>query len=180
VAATLDDDGDVVQMTGMHRLGYGPLDGSRDERLPDVTDALSGEEFDSNPSLTIVRDMWEKWLVLASMGAITTLMRGTLADVNGAPGGKAFSRGVADEAVAIVTAAGHEPRPGAVETLLQQVLSSQPMGSSMFRDMTSGMPVEADAILGDLVVTAERQGVPAPLIAAAYTNLAIYSAKRTF
>jgi 2-dehydropantoate 2-reductase len=46
--------------------------------------------------------------------------------------------------------------------------------------MTSGMPVEADAILGDLVVTAERQGVPAPLIAAAYTNLAIYSAKRTF
>jgi len=113
IHATLDADGDVVQLTGLHRLGYGPLDGAEDERLAEVTYALQGPEFDSNPSLTIVQDMWEKWVFLASLGAATTLMRATVGDINAAPGGPEFGAAIAAESVAIATAAGHEPRPGA-------------------------------------------------------------------
>src|SRR5689334_4770361 len=75
IEATVDEDGDIVQMSALHRIGYGPLDGGEDERLPEVTYALSGEEFDSNPSRTIVQAMWEKWVFLATMAGLTTLMR---------------------------------------------------------------------------------------------------------
>jgi 2-dehydropantoate 2-reductase len=48
----------------------------------------------------------------------------------------------------------------------------------MYRDLTAGLPVEADEILGDLVRHATEHDVAAPLFAAAYTNLAIYAAHR--
>jgi 2-dehydropantoate 2-reductase len=178
IAATLDDEGDVVQLTGLHRLGFGPLDGADDDRLPEVTYALEGVEFDSNPSRTIVHDMWEKWVFLASLGAITTLMRAPIGAINQAPGGAAFAEAIAAEAVATATAAGHPPRPGAVSMLESTVSTSEPITSSLYRDMIAGQPVEADAILGDLVTEAAKNGVPVPLLSAAYTQLSVYAAGR--
>jgi 2-dehydropantoate 2-reductase len=179
IHASLDADGDVVQFTGMHRLGYGPLDGSDDPRLPRVTEALSGPEFDSNPSRTIVQDMWEKWMYLASMGSITTLMRGTVGDVNAVPGGADFIGRVVAEAVAVVTEAGHKPRPGALALLQDGAHSTGPLSSSMYRDMVQGLPVEADAIVGDFLNEAGKAGVPVPMFASAYANLCVYSARRS-
>jgi 2-dehydropantoate 2-reductase len=178
IHATVDADGDVVQMTGLHRLGYGRLDGADDERIPAMTEALDGAGFDADPSATIVQDMWEKWVFLASLGAATTLMRATVGDINAAPGGPAFGAGIVAEAAAIATAAGHPPRPGAVAMLEMGIATTEPMTSSMYRDMAAGHPVEADAILGDFVAEAHKHGVSTPLLAAAYTNLAIYVAHR--
>jgi 2-dehydropantoate 2-reductase len=48
----------------------------------------------------------------------------------------------------------------------------------MYRDLVRGAPVEADAILGDFVAQADRDGVRVPLLSAAYTALAIYAAGR--
>ena len=87
IHAALDDAGGVEQLTGMHRLVYGPLDGDDDGRLDAVAGALSGAEFDSTASGTIVQDMWEKWVFLAALGAATTLMRASIGDINAAPGG---------------------------------------------------------------------------------------------
>jgi 2-dehydropantoate 2-reductase len=179
IMATLNDDGDVILMNGPLRLGYGPLDGADDDRLSDVTYALEGEEFDSNPSRTIAEDMWEKWLLLASLGAMTTLMRATVGDINRAPGGAVFAQAVAAEAIAVATAAGHAPRPGAIAFFEQMVASTAPTTSSMYRDMVAGRPVEADAILGDFVARAAEHGVPVPLLSAAYTHLSLYSAARS-
>ncbi|MFC7278070.1 ketopantoate reductase family protein [Paractinoplanes rhizophilus] len=177
ILATLDADGDIVRMSGLHRIGYGPLDGE-DERLPEVTYALSGEEFDSNPSHTIVQDMWEKWVFLASMAAATTMMRASVGDINAAPGGLDFGARIAAEALAIATAAGHPARAGAVAMLQRNLATTEPMTSSMYRDMMQGLPVEADAILGDFVAEGAKHDVPAPMLSAAYTNLSIYAAKR--
>jgi 2-dehydropantoate 2-reductase len=179
IMATLNADGDVVLMGGPRRLGYGPLDGATDDRLTDVTFALEGEEFDSHPSHTIVGDMWEKWVLLASLGAITTLMQGTIGDINRAPGGATFAQAVVAEAIAVAAGAGHAPRPGAVAMFEQLVGTDQPTTSSMYRDMAAGQPVEADAILGDFVARAAEHDVPVPLLSAAYTRLSVYSASRT-
>ena len=177
IHATLDDAGDVVQLTDLARLAYGPLQGGADARA--VEEALSGAGFDSEFATTIVRDMWEKWVFLASLGAATTLMRATVGDINAAPGGPAFGEGIAAEVVAIATAAGHPPREGAVAFLQAGIATTAPMTSSMYRDMVRGLPVEADEIVGDLVAYADKNGVAAPLLSAAYTNLAIYAARRT-
>ena len=213
IAATITADGDIQRMTGLHRLGYGPLTESESvlasgsegasvsvdavQRAPDavadalsrsgldggrsaaVADALSGAGFDSAPSGDIVQDMWEKWVFLATLGAATTLMRGPVSDILAAPGGPAFARALTDEAIAIAAAAGHAPSPGAVEFLRAGISTpGVPTTSSMYRDLTAGLPIEADEIIGDLVAHATKHNVPAPLFSAAYTNLAIYSANR--
>ena len=178
IHATLDGEGDVVRMTGLHRLAFGPLGGAADDRLAAVTAALSGAGFDGFASPTIVQDMWEKWILLASLGAATTLMRAPVGDINRAPGGIAFGARIAAEALAIAAAAGHPSRPGAISVMQSALATDQPTTSSMYRDMMAGRPVEADAILGDFVAEADKHDVPVPTLAAAYTNLAIYAARR--
>ena len=179
IHATMADSGEIVQLTGLHRLLYGPLDGAGDPRAGAVHEALSGAGFVSELTSTAVPDMWEKWVFLASLGAVTTLMRATVGDINAAPGGPAFTAGLAAEVVAVATAAGHAPRPAAIAFLRSGVESTEPTTSSMYRDMMAGHPVEADEIIGDLVAYADKNGVPVPLLGAAYTNLAIYAARTT-
>ncbi|GIE92797.1 ketopantoate reductase family protein [Paractinoplanes rishiriensis] len=178
IHASLDADGDVVQATGLHRLDFGTLDGSADARIPAVTETLSGAGFDSQASATIVWDMWEKWVFLSCLGAATTLMRAPVGEINAAPGGADLGARIAAEAIAIATAAGYPPRPGAVALLQAGIESTAPMTSSLYRDMMQGRPVEADAIIGDFVSEAGKYDVPAPMFGAAYTNLSIYQARR--
>ncbi|GAA3334883.1 ketopantoate reductase family protein [Amorphoplanes nipponensis] len=180
IAGTLTGEGDIVQLTGLHRLAFGPLDGGPEPRLAAVTDALSGAGFDAEGTTTITRQMWEKWLFLASLGVVTTLMRSPVGEILAAPGGPAFTERVVAEATAIVTAAGHPPRESALAFLRGSITRARdvPTTSSMYRDMQAGLPVEADAIVGDLVAHADRLGVDAPLYAAAYTNLSVYARGR--
>ncbi|WP_328460319.1 ketopantoate reductase family protein [Actinoplanes sp. NBC_00393] len=178
IHATLDDAGDVIQMTGLHRIAYGPLDGGPDDRLEGVTAALTGAGFDSRPSTAIVQEMWEKWVLLATLGSATTLLRASMGAINAAPGGAAFGQALAAEAVAVATAAGHAPRAKALAMLEGAISTTEPTTSSMYRDLVQGLPVEADAIVGDMVAEAAKHGVAVPLLSAAYTGLAIYSDSR--
>jgi 2-dehydropantoate 2-reductase len=174
VMTTLDGDGDIVQLSGVQHLGFGPVSGVPAER---VTEALSGGGFPAEASATILHDMWEKWVLLASLGAVNCLMRGTVGEVNAAPGGTAFALGIAGEAVAIATAAGYPPR---TEDRLRATVTGKGASStsSMYRDLVQGLPIEADQIIGDLVARAAALGVPAPLLAATFTNLRVYELSR--
>ncbi|MEU4419717.1 ketopantoate reductase family protein [Actinoplanes sp. NPDC024001] len=178
IHATLDGEGDIVQMTGLHRLAFGPLDGGPDDRLEAVTATLTGAGFDARASSSILHEMWEKWVLLATLGAATTLMRASIGAINAAPGGAAFGQALAAEAIAVATAAGHAPRPKALAMLETAISTTEPTTSSMYRDLSQGLPVEADAIIGDMVAEAARHGVATPLLSAAYTGLSIYSASR--
>jgi 2-dehydropantoate 2-reductase len=44
----------------------------------------------------------------------------------------------------------------------------------MFRDLQSGKPIEAEAIVGDLVRRGAKAGVGAPLLSAAYVSLVVH------
>ncbi|MBB4698158.1 ketopantoate reductase family protein [Paractinoplanes abujensis] len=175
IHADVTPDGRIVRMTDLQRIAFGPLGGGTGD--PRVADALAGAGFDAFATPTVVQDMWEKWVFLASLGAATTLMRAPVGDINRAPGGTAFGARIAAEAMAIATAAGHPPRPGAVKVLRDGLATDEQMTSSMYRDMMRGEPVEVDAILGDFVAEADRHDVPVPALSAAYTNLAIYAAR---
>ncbi|AGL19682.1 ketopantoate reductase family protein [Actinoplanes sp. N902-109] len=180
IVGTLTDEGDVVQLTGMHDLVYGPLPGGATDRLPAVTEALSGAGFDSRPSDDIVQELWDKWVFLAAMGVVTTLMRGTVGDVTAVPGGITFALGVAEEALAVAAAAGHRPAEATAAQVRRSVTAlGVPATTSMYRDLRAGAPVEADAIIADLVRHADEHGIPVPLCNAARVNLAVYEASRT-
>ena len=178
VATTLDDDGRIIQLTTMEELAYGELDGRPSPRMQAVDGFMAGAGFEARLSPVIGREMWEKWVMLATVGAVTCMMRGTVGDVEAAPGGQAFALAVLDEVIAVISAVGIPPSEGLVSAVRDQLLQKgSRTTSSMYRDLEKGQPVEADAIIGDLVRRAREAGLATPLVSAAYTHLSVYAAR---
>jgi 2-dehydropantoate 2-reductase len=122
--------------------------------------------------------MWEKWILLATLGGITCLMRGNIGEVEAAPGGAAFALAFLDEVAAVVTAAGVAPSEAFLTaTRAAFTQKGSTLTSSMYRDLQKGSLVEAEQILGDLLVRARAVGVSTPLLAASFTNLSIYQSR---
>jgi 2-dehydropantoate 2-reductase len=158
-ATTLDDNGRVVQLTKLQDLAYGEMDGLPTARIQALDAFMTGAGFDARLSPVIEREMWEKWLMLASIGAITCLMRGNIGEVEAASGGREFIFGVIDETVAIISAVGVPASRAAVDTTRTQLTQrGSTHTSSMYRDLQKGHHVEADEIIGDLARRAARPG----------------------
>lgn len=179
ITATLDDEGRVIHLSGLHDLVYGELDGSVSPRMQAVHGLFDEAGFSARLSTDIRREMWEKWMLLAALGAMTCLMRGSVGEIVAAPGGRQFALDVIDEVVAIIRAAGGKPGEAALEwTRAMLTEEGSAFTSSMYRDLVSGHPIEAEEIVGDLVERGRQAGVVTPLLSAANTHLAIYAARR--
>jgi 2-dehydropantoate 2-reductase len=123
----------------------------------------------------IRREMWEKWILLASVGAITCLMRGTIGEVEASPGGIPFVLHLLDEAVAVVTVVGTAPSEGFLAAARDQLTAKDsPFASPMYRDLQQGRRIEVEEIIGDLLRRGTKAGLSTPLLATAYTHLALY------
>jgi 2-dehydropantoate 2-reductase len=175
VSTTLDDDGRIVQLSPMQDLAYGELDGARTPRIAALDEFMRAAKIGAHLSPAIRREMWEKWTLLASLGAINCLMRGSIGEVEACPGGAAFALQLLGEVVAIVAAVGVAPSEGflaGARAILTEKGSA--LASSMFRDLQGGRPIEAEAIVGDLVRRGAKAGINAPLLCAAYVCLSVY------
>jgi len=175
VAADIDDQGRIVQLADFQYLLYGERNGETTPRLKTLDATLQGAGFDARLSPDIMQAMWEKWFQLASLGAVTCLMRGTIGEIVAAPGGAELSIDMVNESAAVATACGHKPS--------EKVLSSHTgamtapgssLTSSMYRDLRNGAAVEADHILGDFIERGRAHGVATPLLKAAFVNLRVY------
>ncbi len=175
IAATVDAQGQIVQLAKFHELAYGETDGKLSARIEALDKFMQGAGFDAHASTNIIIEMWQKWLFLASLGVITCLMRGTVGEVAKAAGGKDFVRRLLDEITMIVKAADITPDPNFLAEIFASLTAeASPLTSSMYRDLQQGGPIEADQIVGDLLARGQAHGVETPLLAAAYTNLCVY------
>src|SRR6266403_1063036 len=109
VASEIDDAGRIVQLADFQQLVYGERNGETTPRLQTLDATLKGGGFDARLSTDIMQEMWEKWVQLASLGAITCLMRGAIGEIVAVPGGADLSLKVLDESAAVATACGHKP-----------------------------------------------------------------------
>ncbi len=179
IAACLDDQGRVVQLAKFHDLAYGELDGSSTPRMARLDAFMQNAGFDAKLSPVIAREMWEKWMMLATLGGVTCLMRGNVGEIVAVSGGSEFINRFLDEVVAVVSAAGIAPSEGAVAGA-RALLTAQgsTFTSSMFRDLQNGGPIEATQIIGDLVSRARQANIAAPLLTLADTHLSVYQHKQ--
>jgi 2-dehydropantoate 2-reductase len=175
VASEIDDEGRIVQLADFQQLVYGERNGEMTPRLQTLDATLQGRGFDTRLSTDIMQEMWQKWVQLASLGAVTCLMRGTIGEIVAVPGGADLSLKVLDESAAVATACGYKPS----EALLSRhagalTAPGSPLTSSMYRDLRKGAPVEADHILGDFIERGDAHRVATPLLKAAFINLRVY------
>jgi 2-dehydropantoate 2-reductase len=178
IAAEVDKDGRIVQLTDIHRLVYGERTGGNSARMNSLHQTMQGATFDARTSENILQEMWEKWVLLASLGAATCLMRGTIGEIEAIAGGADLSRAILGECSAISTACGYPPGAsflGRTEKVLTARGSA--LTSSMYRDLIRNAPVEVDQILADLIDRGRKHGISTPLLEAACVNLKIYEAR---
>ncbi|WP_343462903.1 ketopantoate reductase family protein [Pantoea sp.] len=179
INATLGERGEVVQMTPLHKLYYGALDGQNNARLQQLDATLKGAGFDTVFTEDILSELWEKWLLLSTLGAVCCLGRGNTQQVLRSQGGEALLHGIFTEVLAVIAAEGYQERPANTANIYQMLNNPQvAMTSSMFRDLTQGYAIEADQVIGDLLARGARNSVNTPLLNAVYVNLQVYQQQR--
>jgi 2-dehydropantoate 2-reductase len=176
VAAVLDKEGCIVQLAPFQDIAYGEMDGGRSSRIMAVDEFMRGASFEARLSANIAREMWEKWALLATLGGVTCLMRGSLGEIEASPGGAEFLMRFFEEVASVIGAVGMRLEPAFLaqtRTMLAATKGSS-LTSSLYRDLLAQHPIEADQIVGDLLARARGASLSTPLLAAAYTNLCIY------
>src|SRR5260370_266175 len=170
-AAELARDGLVFKSPKRH--------GTLSNRVRAIAETFAPGNIGSRASETIMQDMWEKWVLLATIAGSTSLMRAPVGHSLAAPGGRDFMLGVRDECSAVAKAADYAPRE-ALLTRLTGMLTTEgsPLTASMYRDIKAGAPVEADHIVGDMIARADAAKVPVPKLRTAYTHLKAYEQQR--
>jgi 2-dehydropantoate 2-reductase len=179
IAVTLNDKREVVQLQPMQSLTFGERDGRLSDRVRAIAEVMASGKFGAVASESIVQDMWEKWVFLASLAASTSLMRASVGQILSAPGGRDFILGMLDECSAVAEAEGCAPRAPFLErTRGMLTAEGSPMTASMFRDIKAGAAVEADHVIGDLIKRGDAAKVPVPKLRTAYTHLKAYEKQR--
>jgi 2-dehydropantoate 2-reductase len=176
VATTLDAQGRIKQLAEFQQLAYGERSGEMSARVAALDAAMQGAGFTARASGTILQEMWEKWILLATLGSITCLLRGTVGDIEAAPGGAGLAVEAMNECVAVASKSGYPPGEAYLARTRGMVTAKGSTSApSMYRDLTQGLPVEADQIVGDMLARAQGFGIAAPILTAAYAGLSIYS-----
>src|ERR1700676_1467710 len=175
VATEIDPEGRIRQLADFQKVVYGELDGQITPRLKKLDETLRGAGFVPLISSHIVHDMWEKWVQIATVGAITCLLRGNIGEIVVIPGGADLSRWALRERSDIASACGHPPTTAFVEDQTAQLTApGSQLTSSMYRDLKKGALVEVDTILGDLLERGQKFGLTTPILQAAFVSLSIY------
>ncbi|WP_206952258.1 2-dehydropantoate 2-reductase [Trinickia acidisoli] len=184
IAATLDASRAIVQMTDMHAIVFGELDGAKSARVEAIAAALRTGGFDVDATDAIVQQMWEKWVFLATLAGSTCLFRANVGNILAAPGGEAAIRALFDECGAVAAAYGHAVRASFAERSRAMLFASgSSLTASMLRDIENGLRTEGDHVLGDLLKrrpanAAVGSAATTPtLLELAYTHVKAYEAR---
>lgn len=182
IASTLDADGSIRHLSKFQGITCGPRAGNHANAgalLQELAQAYARVSVDFKVSADIEQDMWEKFVLLATLAAATCLMRASVGEILAAADGEALMREALSTCVVAAGAAGHAPRPESLQRTESMLFArGSAFTASMLRDIEGGGRVEADHIVGDMLRHARAAGADARLLAAAYCHLQAYEARR--
>ena len=178
IAATLGPEGEIRHLNRSHSLTFGERDGSRSARTERIAATMAAANFESRLSTSVLQDMWDKWVFLASLAGITCLMRAPVGDIVAAPGGLASILGMLDDCRQVASDNGHAPSES-VLAKARGVLTEEgsTLSASMMRDLEQGGPIEADHVVGDLIARASPE-MALSTLRTAYAHLKAYEKRR--
>jgi 2-dehydropantoate 2-reductase len=176
IATEAEDDGTIRVLAPTFEVEVGELDGSPSARVDRLASAFRDAGADVTVPQNIVDAMWAKWVFIASIGAVTSLMRATVGAIAAVPGGQRFAQSVLAEAAAAAAACGYPvPAEQLRATEVALTAAGSPATSSLTRDLIAGRRTEVEAVLADLAARAHAAGTVTPLIDLAVLALRIHN-----
>jgi len=178
ISTTLDAEGRILHLNDMHLLSFGERDGSTPERAAAIAKELSGVKFEARLSKTILHEMWEKWVFIATAASINSLMRAMVGDIMVASG-KELTLTLLAECDSIAKAHGFASTEANMKRAVSILTTpGSPFAASMLRDIENNAPIEADHVVGDLIARGQTKNTNILLLQIAYTHLKAYEARR--
>jgi 2-dehydropantoate 2-reductase len=179
IAATLNAEGEIVHLNDLQALIIGERGAPASKRCEELAEILAKAPFSSRLSDQIELELWEKFVLLASLAGMTCLMRAGVGPINRTDDGEKLMLEMIEECRTIAAAEGFEPRASNLERT-RGILTdrSRPFSASMMRDIEKGGPTEAEHIVGDMLARARRHGIASPLLRVANCHLQAYELLR--
>ena len=175
ISTTLDAEGHIHQMGDLSTIVFGARGAIAPALKAQVVADLNVPGFTSVPSDRIVQDMWEKWVFIAAAAALTSFMRGTVGDIVAA-GARGIAEGLIQECAAISGENGYPPGKQAIDFAISLLTAAgSPFTASMFRDIENHSRIEAQHLVGDLLL---RSKAANPLLNIAHAHLRTYEVRR--
>jgi 2-dehydropantoate 2-reductase len=153
-----------IRHTAKDTLLFGESDGSRSTRLTSFEAACQHAGFSATLSTNIDRDLWTKFVRLATWSGMTTVTRSPMGVIRNSPSLMAMMAAALDEAITVGYARGVSlPTSLPEETLT--LVNSFPDGakSSMLEDLEHGRRLELPWLSGAVARMGREAGVPTPV-----------------
>lgn len=179
IGSTMTPEGEIRHLNPLQVLTLGPRSGEASALCAAVADLLKDTPVKVVVSDSVMLAMWEKFVMLTSMAAMTCLMRGAVGDIMAAAEGEAIVLETIGECAAVAAAAGYEPRAKVLDqTKALQTERGSTFSASMLRDIEKAGAIEGDHIVGDMLRRGKALGVATPNLRLAYCHLQAYEARR--
>ncbi len=170
----------VIQHTGtMQRVVFGEYDGRRSRRAESLLAFLQKTGIDARISDDIRRTIWEKFVFLVGMAAVTATIRLPLGPILAHPLTRQFYLDAMREVAAVGRAHGVRlPEDIAEERLAFSDTLPPSMTASLQLDLERGNPLEVEWLSGSVVELGAAVGVPTPIHRAARDILILHAQGR--
>lgn len=180
ISASMGKDGEIQHLHPfLHILTFGPRLPGQQAACRKIATLFDKAKFVSKLDDDIMQDMWDKFIFLTTLAAMTCLMRGSVGDIIATRDGQEILRETDQECRAIAVHSGYPPRASAavfIDKVLQSPGSS--LVASMLRDLEAGSAIEADHIVGDMLRRGEAFDLSSPVLRVAYCHLQVYEGQR--
>lgn len=180
IGVALSAEGTVLHTSPFAAISFGERDGAAARAaLVELDAAVKKAGLDGGLHQKIVQDLWDKWIMLCTLAAMTTLFRGTVGDILESAEGQAVVLETVEECRKVAAAAGCDPGEKGMANVRGYLTQKGSMfAASMLHDLEKGGMVEADHVVGDMIARAKKVGIETPNLRIAHAALQTYLARR--
>lgn len=179
ISGMLGANGEILH-SGASGVSFGERDGKPARAsLVDLDAACKKAGIDGGINANINQDLWDKWIMLATIAGMCASMRGTIGDIMEAEDGAVIVAETLEESRKVAAAEGHAPSDKVVTDLRSMLTAKGSKAvASILGDMEKGGAAEGKQIVGDMLGRARKHGIAAPNLRYAYAHLQAYDARR--
>lgn len=164
IASSVGEPGVINHIGTMQRVVIGERSGGSSPRVDALYEALREGGVVAEISDDIERTIWEKFVFLVGLSAMTTLLRTTLGPIRKDPDNRALLLDVMRETVSVGRARGVAlPEDFAEDRLVFADGLPADMTSSMHHDLENGNPLEVAWLSGAVARFGRDAGIPTPV-----------------
>jgi 2-dehydropantoate 2-reductase len=171
IAATLVAPATVEHVGSLRRIILGEAFGERrvTDRVAGVTAVLSSADIQAESAVEVRIPVWEKFIFLAPIAGLTAAARLPVGPAWAQPAFRAACERAMAEVEALARHAGVAVADDVCVQKMRYLDASPPtMRSSMMVDLTSGRPLELEALIGTVVRRGRAAGIATPVMETLY------------